>query len=134
MRSARANKADSVQFRQSLAEQHMQNTLSSQEVIQGQSNGSSGSSGGGAQWEDGAKNAASEWDFGNEPLQDPLIYPGLYAPSGIDMMGILVRIVYLSDYFLGHHLEFVFRLLLSIFSYSLLTVSSRLCSPQLADV
>ncbi|KAG0651590.1 White collar 1 [Hyphodiscus hymeniophilus] len=28
----------------------------------------------------------------NEPLQDPLIYPGLYAPSGFDMMGILVRV------------------------------------------
>lgn len=25
-----------------------------------------------------------------EPVQDPLIYPGLYSPSGFDMMGILV--------------------------------------------
>jgi hypothetical protein len=24
-------------------------------------------------------------------LEDPLIYPGLYAPSGFDMMSILVR-------------------------------------------
>lgn len=25
-----------------------------------------------------------------ESVQDPMIYPGLYAPSGFDMMGILV--------------------------------------------
>lgn len=28
--------------------------------------------------------------FDIESLQDPLIFPGLYAPSGFDMMGILV--------------------------------------------
>ncbi|CZR52221.1 related to vivid PAS protein VVD [Phialocephala subalpina] len=28
----------------------------------------------------------------NHPLKDPLIYPGVYAPSGIDMMSILVRV------------------------------------------
>jgi len=26
----------------------------------------------------------------NSPSRDPLIYPGVYAPSGFDMMGILV--------------------------------------------
>jgi hypothetical protein len=26
----------------------------------------------------------------SEMLHDPLIYPGLYSPSGFDMMGILV--------------------------------------------
>jgi len=25
-----------------------------------------------------------------EPVHDPMMYPGLYAPSGFDMMGILV--------------------------------------------
>lgn len=25
-----------------------------------------------------------------EPLHDPIMYPGLYSPSGFDMMGILV--------------------------------------------
>ena len=26
----------------------------------------------------------------SEPVHDPMMYPGLYAPSGFDMMGILV--------------------------------------------
>ncbi|TVY13077.1 White collar 1 protein [Lachnellula arida] len=28
----------------------------------------------------------------DEGLRDPLIYPGIYAPSGFDMMGILIRV------------------------------------------
>ncbi|TVY69015.1 White collar 1 protein [Lachnellula suecica] len=28
----------------------------------------------------------------SESLRDPLIYPGLYAPSGFDMLGILIRV------------------------------------------
>ncbi|TVY35739.1 White collar 1 protein [Lachnellula occidentalis] len=33
-------------------------------------------------------NASSQ----NKALSDPLIYPGIYAPSGFDMMGILIRV------------------------------------------
>jgi hypothetical protein len=29
-------------------------------------------------------------NYAGEPVQDPLIYTGLYSPSGFDMMGILV--------------------------------------------
>jgi len=36
-----------------------------------------------------AKGSCAE-DIANQPVQDPLIYPGLYSPSGFDMMGILV--------------------------------------------
>jgi hypothetical protein len=30
----------------------------------------------------------------NEPLQDPLIFPGVYAPSGFNIMDILVRRIF----------------------------------------
>jgi hypothetical protein len=42
------------------------------------------------QYELGIRKTTLGSSIENEPLNDPLIYPGLYAPSGIDMMGILV--------------------------------------------
>ncbi|KAL6917986.1 hypothetical protein ACHAPO_000204 [Fusarium lateritium] len=38
---------------------------------------------------DGTVNSAGTW----RRVQDPVIYPGLYAPSGIDIMSILFRIM-----------------------------------------
>jgi hypothetical protein len=71
-----------AQFRRSLTEQNKANASasSSQGVELG---GNSGH-------ELGVGKTALGSSIENEPLRDPLIYPGLYAPSGIDMMGILV--------------------------------------------
>jgi PAS domain S-box-containing protein len=38
---------------------------------------------------DGTVNSAGTW----RRVQDPVIYPGLYAPSGIDIMSILFRVM-----------------------------------------
>jgi PAS domain-containing protein len=38
---------------------------------------------------DGTVNPAGTW----RQVQDPVIYPGLYAPSGIDIMSILFRVM-----------------------------------------
>ena len=46
-------------------------------------------------YELGIRKTALGSSIENEPVNDPLIYPGLYAPSGIDMMGILVRYSFL---------------------------------------
>lgn len=90
----------------------MQNALSSAHgVTQSPSSGSSGSSG---QWENDVKSVTSKGEFGNEPLQDPLIYPGLYAPSGFDMMGILVGVVQSSALVSLIPSGFIFCRLLSI--------------------
>ena len=51
-------------------------------VESGESSSSSGDAAG--------TNTPGGWLHESEPLRDPLIYPGLYAPSGFDMMGILV--------------------------------------------
>ena len=71
-----------TQFRRSLTEQNKANAAmssSKQEELDG--NGG---------YESGIRKTMLGSDIENEPLRDPLIYPGVYAPSGIDMMGILV--------------------------------------------
>jgi PAS domain S-box-containing protein len=49
---------------------------------------------------DGTVNSAGTW----RRVQDPVIYPGLYAPSGIDIMSILVSSsVSLYPPYINHH-------------------------------
>ena len=41
-------------------------------------------------WSAGRQDVIMRGGGHGQPVQDPMIYPGLYAPSGFDMMGILV--------------------------------------------
>jgi hypothetical protein len=45
-----------------------------------------------ASWDSGSQDVMMMrgGSAGGQQRQDPLIYPGLYSPSGFDMMGILV--------------------------------------------
>lgn len=70
------------QFRRSLTEQNKQNGAEGSTT-----HNSRGNTG---QYELGIRNTVLGSSIENEPPHDPMIYPGLYAPSGIDMMGILV--------------------------------------------
>lgn len=47
-------------------------------------------------YEDDVNSTEWERELRDEPLQDPLMYPGIYAPSGFDMLGILVRLVHFN--------------------------------------
>ena len=68
------------QFRRSFAEQCQNPVSSAQDVAPTQKDGQSAE-------------ATSGEDVERAPVQDPLIYPGLYSPSGFDMMGILVGLL-----------------------------------------
>lgn len=78
------------QYRESFAEYQRANALTSY-------GGSESSSSGSQMNHSGSGRVATANDrfisiSSNEPVQDPLIYPGLYSPSGFDLMGILVRV------------------------------------------
>lgn len=72
------------QFRRSLARQQKHNGVGSvQEGPPSQSH---------KPYEDDVNSTEWERELRDEPLQDPLMYPGIYAPSGFDMLGILIRV------------------------------------------
>ena len=44
-------------------------------------------------------------DVKSEPVNDPLIFPGLYSPSGFDLMGILVSNALPCSFVMHHELQ-----------------------------
>lgn len=85
-----------AKFRRSLAEQNEQDgAVSLTQVCQEVDPG-----GKSTQYDLRTKGNTARSGVENEPLQDPLIYPGVYAPSGFDMMGILVCCVYFCVFLL----------------------------------
>ena len=86
------------QFRRSLAEQSRQNAVNATQVVtSNQRNG---------HWGNDAEKNTSGGEVENEPVLDPMIYPGLYSPSGFDMMDILVSLYLSMSWFFS--LEFVY--------------------------
>jgi hypothetical protein len=79
------------QLRRSLAEQSGQNAGNATQVAaSNQRNG---------HWGDDAEKDILGGEVEDEPVLDPMIYPGLYSPSGFDMMGILVSLCLSMSWF-----------------------------------